>query len=181
MSTEFTAQSAIELTPHAAESPLAQSILTRAEDDPLRSFEDVHAELDGSTLWLDVYGTSFNCYDQLRAVLGKLARLAAQPFAVTGTAEGEGFTWYFGHSRRETAAFEITSKANAVAHELLGLRERMKRNADPEFAALRGALRECAQLLQRAVRSVGDTNVRKRNAGKRGAGVRRSAHPARVK
>jgi hypothetical protein len=178
MSTEFTAQSVIELTPHAAESPLVQSILTRAEDDPLRSFEDVHAELDGSTLWLDVYGTSFNCYDQLRAVLSRLARRAGQPFAVTGTAEGEGFTWYFGQSRRETTAFEITSKASAVAHQLLELRERMKRNTDPEFPALRGALRKCAQLLQRAVRSVGDTNARKHNARKKGAGLRRSAHPA---
>ena len=170
MSTEFTAQSVIELTPDAAESPLVQSIVAREEDDPLRSFEDVHAELDASTLWLDVYGTSFNCYDQLRAVLTKLVRLAAHPFAVTGTAEGEGFTWYFGHSRRETAAFEIASKAGAIAQQLLELRERMKRNTDPDLAALRGAVRECQQVLERAVTAVGDANARARSARKSGAG-----------
>ena len=179
MSTEFTAQGVIELAPHAAESPLVQSIVAREEDDPLRSFEDVHAELDGSTLWMDVYGTSFNCYDQLRAVLTRLARLAAQPFAATGTAEGEGFTWYFGQSRRETAAFEITSKASAIAQQLLELRERMKRNTNPELAALRGAVRECVQLLERAFSAVGDTHTH--SARKRGAGLRRSAHPARIR
>jgi len=181
MSTEFTAQSVIELTSDAAGSPLVQSIVAREEDDPLRSFEDVHAQLDGRTLWLDVYGTSFNCYDELRMVFTKLARLAAHPFAVTGTAEGEGFTWYFGHSRRETAAFEITSKAGAVTHQLLELRERMKRNTDPQLAALGGAVRECAQLLGRAVRAVGDMNARTGSARKWGAGLRRSAHPARLK
>ena len=177
MSTEFTAQGVIELTPQAADAALVQSIVTREEDHPLRSFEDVHAELDGSTLWLDVYGTSFNCYDQLRAVLTKLARLAARPFSVTGTAEGESFTWYLGHSRRETAAFEISSKARAVAYQLLELRKRMKRNTDPELAALRGVVQECAQLLQRAVRPVGKPS-RTRGARKSGAGLRRSAHPA---
>ena len=177
MSTEFTAQGVIELTPQAAESALVQSIVTREEENSLQSFEDVHAELDSRTLWLDVYGTSFNCYDQLRAVLTKLARLAAHPFAVTGTAEGEDFTWYFGHSRRETAAFEITSRAGAVAHQLMELRERMKRNTDPELAALRGVVQECAQLLQRAVRPVGKPS-RTRGARKSGAGLRRSAHPA---
>jgi hypothetical protein len=181
MSTEFTAQSVIELTPHAAESPLVQSILTRAEGDPLRSFEDVHAELDGSTLWLDVYGTSFNCYDQLRAVLSKLARRSGQPFAVTGTAEGDGFTWYFAHSRRETHAFEMTSKARAIAEQLLELRERMKRDTDPELGALRSAVRECVHLLQPAITAASDMNARTGSARKRRAGLRQSAHPARLR
>ena len=164
MSTEFTAQGVIELTRHAAGSALVQAMVARSKGDPFTSFEDVHAELDGRTLWLDVYGTSFNCYDQLREVLTKLAKLAVHPFAVTGTAEGEGFTWYFGYSRRETAAFEITSKAVAVAHQLVELRKRMKRNSDPQLTVLQGAVQECAQMLQRAVRPVGGTNARTRSA-----------------
>ena len=92
MSTEFTAHGAIELTRHGAGSAFVQTLVTRWQDYPLGSFEDVHVELDGHTLWLDVYGTSFSCHDRLRAALVKFARLAETPFAVTGSAEGEGFT-----------------------------------------------------------------------------------------
>ena len=137
MSTEFAAQGVIELAAPAAESALVQSIVTRGEGDPLRSFEDVHAELQDRAMWLDVYGTSFHCHDQLRAVLARLARLAAQPFAMTGTAEGEPFAWYFGWSRREGPTFELTSKAGAIADQVRALSRRTRRSTDPRLLALR--------------------------------------------
>jgi hypothetical protein len=158
MSTEFTAQSAIELTQDAADSALVQAIVTRSEADPFTSFEDVHAELRGVTLWLDVYGTSFNCHDQMRATLARLARFAVRPFAVTGVAEGEEVAWYFGPRRRDTIAFEMVTKASAIAQQLGELRGRMTRNTDPRLSALQSTVRECTRLLQRAVKPLCDTS-----------------------
>jgi hypothetical protein len=116
----------------------------------------MYTRLNGRTLWLDVYGTSFNCHDQMHATLTELARFAARPFAVTGVAEGEDFAWYFGPSRRDTAAFEIASKASAIADQLRELRRRMTRNTDPRLAPLQSAVRECTRLLQRAVKPLRD-------------------------
>ena len=152
MSTEFSAQGSIELTQHGTASALVQAIMTRSEKDPLANFQDVHAELHGQTLWLDVYGTSFSCHDQLQTTLAKLARLSVRPFAITGDAEGDGFTWYFGPNRRETTAFEVRSKATAVAMQLRALKRRMSRNSDPRLARLQDAVGECAQTLQSAVK-----------------------------
>jgi len=154
MSTEFSAQGSIELTPHGTASALVQAIMTRSEKDPLANFQDVHAELHGQTLWLDAYGTSFGCHDQLRTTLAKLARLAVRPFAMTGATEGDTFTWYFGPNRRETAAFELTRKATALVQQLAELRRRMSQTSDPRLALLQSTVRECAQTLQGAVKAL---------------------------
>jgi hypothetical protein len=154
MSTEFSAQGSIDLTHQGAASDLVQAIMTRSEEDPLANFQDVHAELHGHTLWLDVYGTSFSCHDQLRTTLAKLARLAVRPFAMTGATEGDTFTWYFGPNRRETAAFEVTSKATALVQQLAELRRRMTQTSDPRLALLQSTVRECTQTLQGAVKAL---------------------------
>ena len=154
MSTEFSAQGSIELSQPGVKSEFLQAILTRSEKDPLANFEDVHADLRGQRLRLDVYGTSFSCHDQLQTTVSKLARFAERPFVITGVTEGDTFTWYFGPNRRETAAFEVTSRAAAVAQELAELRRRMRRRSDPQFARLQSTVRECAQMLQRAVRAL---------------------------
>jgi hypothetical protein len=152
MSTEFSAQGSIELTPHGTASALVQAIMTRSGKVPLANFEDVHAELHGQSLRLDVYGTSFSCHDQLQTAVSKLARFAVRPFAIAGATEGDGFTWYFGPNRRETTAFELTSKATAVAMQLKALKRRMTRNRDRRLARLQDAVGECAQTLQSAVK-----------------------------
>src|SRR5207249_2531307 len=82
------------------------------------------------------------------------------PFAVTGSAEGEGFTWYFGPSHHETAALEVTSRSAVIADQLRELRRRLQRNSDPRLAALRDAVKECVQVLQCAGRPLRDRNER---------------------
>ena len=154
MSTEFSAQGSIDLTTQGAASDLVQAIMTRSAEEPLAKFQDVHAELDDHTLWLDVYGTSFSCHDQLRTTLAELARLAVRPFAMTGATEGDTFTWYFGPNRRETAAFEVTSKATALVQQLAELRRRMSRTSDPRLALLQSTVRECTRTLQGAVKAL---------------------------
>jgi hypothetical protein len=154
MSTEFSAQGSIDLTNEGAASGLVQAIMTRSEEDPLTNFQDVHTELHGHTFWLDVYGTSFSCHDQLRTTLAKLARLAVRPFAMTGATEGDTFTWYFGPNRRETAAFEVTSKATALVQQLADLRRRMTQTSDPRLARLQSTVRECTQTLRGAVKAL---------------------------
>src|SRR5437763_8257546 len=110
MSTEFTAHGAIELTLHGAGSAFVQTLVTRWQDDPLASFEDVHVELDGHTLWLDVYGTSFSCHDRPPCGARQVRETGRDPFCRDRVRRGRRLHLYFGPSRHETAALEVTSR-----------------------------------------------------------------------